>query len=53
MPGSTSNAIGALAKSGEESGLFSAACLAVAANEATKDQRIEQWLNKLNERLGQ
>lgn len=51
MEGSTGNAINALARSGKEAGLFYAACLATASNDGTKDQRIEQWLKKVNDRL--
>jgi hypothetical protein len=51
LEGSKSNAINALARSGKESGLFYAACLATAADDGTKTQRIEQWLKKLNERM--
>lgn len=51
LEGSMSHAINALARGGKESGLFYAACLATAAEDGTKTQRIEQWLRKLNERL--
>ncbi|KAI8088174.1 quinon protein alcohol dehydrogenase-like superfamily [Thamnidium elegans] len=51
MEGSKSNAINALARSGKEAGLFYAACLATAIDDDTKDQRIEQWIKKLQERL--
>lgn len=51
VEGSVSNAINALARSGKEAGLFYAACLAAASDDVTKNQRIEQWLSKLNERL--
>lgn len=51
MEGSKSNAINALARSGKEAGLFYAACLATAIDDDTKDQRIEQWIKKVQVRL--
>ncbi|KAI8378119.1 hypothetical protein EDC96DRAFT_215674 [Choanephora cucurbitarum] len=49
--GSVSNAINTLARSCKESSLFYAACLAFYFDEDTKEQRVEHWLKKLNERM--
>jgi hypothetical protein len=49
--GSTSIAINLLARCGKEASLFYAASLAIATDDSTKEQRTEQWLKKLKERL--
>jgi hypothetical protein len=51
MEGSKNNAINSLARSGKEHGLFYAACLATAIGDSTHSQRVEKWLDKLNERM--
>lgn len=44
-------AINLLARCGKEASLFYAASLAIASDDSTKEQRTEQWINKLRERL--
>jgi ATP-dependent protease HslVU (ClpYQ) peptidase subunit len=51
VTGSTNTAINLLARCGKEASLFYAACLAMATNDSTKEQRTDQWLKKLKDRL--
>ncbi|KAK4517382.1 uncharacterized protein ATC70_000717 [Mucor velutinosus] len=49
--GSVEIAIDCLTRDGKESGLFCAACLALAINDTTHQQRLDRWLLLLADRL--
>ncbi|KAF1807462.1 WD40-repeat-containing domain protein [Mucor lusitanicus] len=49
--GSIEIAIDSLARDGKESGLFYAACLALAVDDTTHQQRLDRWLSLLTDRL--
>lgn len=49
--GSVEIAIDSLTRDGKESGLFCAACLALAIDDPTQQQRLNRWLSSLAGRL--
>ncbi|KAL7321195.1 hypothetical protein PS15m_000991 [Mucor circinelloides] len=49
--GSVEIAIDSLTRDGKESGLFCAACLALAIDDPTQQQRLNRWLSSLADRL--
>ncbi|GAN02571.1 conserved hypothetical protein [Mucor ambiguus] len=49
--GSVEIAVDCLAREGKESGLFCAACLALAVNDSTHQQRLDRWLSLVTNRL--